>query len=387
MNQKYFPYGRQNITEEDIEAVTKVLRSDFLTQGPEIASFEEALSKSLDSKYAVCFNSGTSALHAAYYAIGLEQGDEVITTPMTFAATSNAALYLNAKPVFADIEPDTGNIDPNKIQDLITSKTKLISAVHFAGHPVDLSIISDIAKKNNLFLIEDACHAIGSSYNGEKTGNCKYSDMTILSFHPVKHIAIGEGGAITTNNPEFYRKLKLFRSHGITNENLIYKKHGDWYYEMQELGYNYRMMDYQAALGISQLMRLQENINRRREIAQLYNQYFYNNNWFDLPPEKEGIKSSYHLYHIRLKEDYVPYKKEIFSKLREAGLGVQTHYIPVYMHPFYRMNGYKHVLCPVAEKFYLSEISIPMYPALSNDDIKIIVERIKIVFDSFDSGK
>jgi UDP-4-amino-4,6-dideoxy-N-acetyl-beta-L-altrosamine transaminase len=373
---KYIPYSRQYIDKEDILEVVKVLKGDFITQGPKIPEFENSLAGYCGAKYAVVFNSGTSALHGSYFSLGIEKGDEFITSPITFAATSNAGLYLGAKPVFVDVEKHTGNIDTSKIKAKITKKTKLIVPIHYAGHPVDLKKISQIAKEYNLFVVEDACHAMGARYKNEKIGNGKYSDMTVLSFHPVKHITTGEGGAVLTNNKEFYKKLLLFRSHGITKDQFINKPDGDWYYEMQFLGYNYRMTDIQAALGISQLKKLDSFVERRRAIAELYNEAFKDNPYFDIPHEKNYAFSSYHLYPLRLKNAYKDRKREIFSKLRERGLGIQTHYIPVYWQPYYKESGYKKGLCPVAEDFYQREISVPVYPGMTNANINYVIQTV-----------
>jgi UDP-4-amino-4,6-dideoxy-N-acetyl-beta-L-altrosamine transaminase len=374
------PYSRQNIDDEDILEVIKVLRSDFVTQGPKISEFEKKLAAYCDSKFAVVFNSGTSALHGAYGALGLTKGDEFITSPVTFVATVNAGLYVGAKPVFVDVEKHTGNIDTSKIEAKITKKTKLLVPVHYAGHPVDLKQISQIAKKYNLFVVEDACHALGARYKSDKIGNRKYSDMTILSFHPVKHITTGEGGAVLTNNKEFYKNLLMFRNHGITKEQFINKSDGDWYYEMQLLGYNYRMTDIQAALGISQLKKLETFVMRRREIAEIYNDAFKGNAYFDIPSETKYAFSSYHLYPIRLKNAYRDKKKAIFSKIRGKGLGVQTHYIPVYWHPYYRNLGFKKGLCPIAEDFYMREISIPVYPSMKKGEQQRVISKILASF-------
>ena len=381
-SKRFVPYGRQYIDEEDIEAVIEVLKSDFITQGPKIKEFESKLARKLDAKYAVVFSSGTAALHAAYFAAGLQSGDEFITTPMTFAATSNAGLFLGAKPIFADIEPDTGNIDATQIEKLITPKTKLISVVHYAGHPVDLEPVKETADKYNLKVVEDACHSLGAKYKNTSIGSSKYSDATVFSFHPVKHITTGEGGAVLTNDGEIYEKLLMFRNHGITRdrEKFINTPHGDWYYEMQFLAPNYRMTDLQAALGISQLKKLDYFVKRRREIAQIYNQTFKGNSYFDLPPEKEYAYHSYHLYPIRLKSHLWEKKREIFRKLREEGVGVQIHYIPVYLHPYYQRLGYQKGICPKAENFYQAEISLPIYPAMTDEDIEFVIEKILKVF-------
>lgn len=378
---KIIPYGHQSISQEDIRAVIKTLKSDYLTQGPKIDKFEKALAKYTGAKYAVVFNSGTAALHSAYFALGLKAGDEFITSPMTFAATSNAGLYLQAKPVFVDIDPQTGNIDITKIEKSITKKTKLIIPIHYGGMSIDMKNIQALAKKYNLYIVEDACHALGAEYKNEKIGNCKYSDIAAFSFHPVKHITTGEGGAVTINNPKYYEKLLMFRTHGITKQNYMYEPDGDWYYEMQVLGYNYRMTDIQAALGISQLKRLPAFIKRRREIADIYNREFANNPFFNLPIEGKGILSAYHLYPIRLKDGYFEKRKEIFIRLRKNGLGVQVHYIPIYRLPYYQDLGFKKGLCPYAEDFYQREISIPLYPSMNNKNIKTVINTIFKVFN------
>lgn len=406
------PYSRQFIDKEDINEVIKVLKSDFITQGSKIAEFEKHLADYCGCKFAVVFNSGTSALHGAYSALGLKKGDEFITSPITFVATANAGLYLGAKPLFVDVEIDTGNLDGSKIEKKITKKTKLLVPIHFAGHPVDLEKIHNIAQKYNLFVVEDACHALGAKYKCQKSkvkskkkntanedwikvGSCKYSDMTVFSFHPVKHITTGEGGAVLTNNKEFYQKLLMFRSHGITKDKTLFKNYdnlhnynnygihnnlnshfNNWYYEMQYLGYNYRMTDIQAALGISQLNKLDSFVERRRSIAELYNKAFNDNPYFDIPFEEDYAYSSYHLYPIRLKDKYRDKKREIFSKLREKGLGVQVHYIPVYLQPYYKDLGYKKGLCPAAEEFYQRELSIPVYPSITKKEIKYVINKI-----------
>ncbi|NMC98467.1 MAG: UDP-4-amino-4,6-dideoxy-N-acetyl-beta-L-altrosamine transaminase, partial [Bacteroidales bacterium] len=354
---KYIPYGHQNITIEDIKEVVKVLKSDFITQGPKTEEFEKKLAKKVGAKYAVVFNSGTAGLHAAYFAYGLTSDDEFITSPMTFAATANAGVYLGAKPVFCDIEEDTGNIDPNLIEKHITKKTKLITPIHYGGNPVKLDKIHKIAKKYKIGVIEDACHALGAEYKNSKIGDCKYSDMTVFSFHPVKHITTGEGGAVTTNNSDYYKKLLTFRTHGITKENLLSVSPGGWYYEMQYLGFNYLMSDIQAALGISQLTKLSLFLKKRRDIAKIYDKVFYNNPYFDTQKTTKDSKAAYHLYPILLKDQFIERKAEIFSELRARGIGVQVHYIPVYLHPYYQKLGYSSGLYPNAELFYKKEIS------------------------------
>ena len=393
---KIIPYSRQSIDQDDIAAVVSVLESDYLTQGPAIAKFESAIAEYTGAKYCVVFSSGTAALHAAYFASGLGEGDEIITSPITFVATSNAALYLRAKPVFSDIEPDTANIDVGKIEEKITESTKILVPVHYAGHPADIVNIRALADKYGLTVIEDACHALGAQYksgqsknqtvdtrNDEWTriGSCTHSDMTILSFHPVKHIATGEGGAVLTRNKLLYDRLLMFRSHGITKNRAYFTDtsasgQGEWYYEMQLMGYNYRMTDIQAALGYSQLKKIKRFIEARREIAAYYNHVFQDNPYFDIPIERDYCRSSYHLYTIRLKEHLVDKRASIFARLREEGLGVQVLYIPVYLQPYYQKIGYKAGLCPVAEDFYGRAISIPIYHGMTETDRDEVVKRV-----------
>lgn len=375
---KFLPYGKQTIGEEDIAEVVNTLKSDFITQGPKIEEFEKALAKYCGAKYAVAFNSGTSALHGAYFALGLKMGDEMITSPNTFVASSNAGLYLGAKVNFSDIELDTGNIDVSKIK--TSDNTKLITPVHYSGNPVDLQELAEI---ENVKIIEDGAHALGAKYNGKKIGSLTYSEMAMFSFHPVKHITTGEGGIIVTNDEEYYEKLQLFRSHGITKNNLVNESHGDWYYEMQELGFNYRITDIQCALGLSQLKKLDSFVKSRIRIAKIYNEIFEDNPYFDVTVEKDNCESAYHLYPILLKDEFVKHKKEIFTKLRANGLGVQVHYIPVYKQPYYQKLGFNNNLCPVCEEFYTKEISIPMYPTLSDDDINFVNETLYKVIGEF----
>ncbi|WP_017732988.1 UDP-4-amino-4,6-dideoxy-N-acetyl-beta-L-altrosamine transaminase [Nafulsella turpanensis] len=376
---KYIPYGRQHISAEDVEAVVEALQSDFLTQGPLIAAFEAQLCKQFGCRYALVLNSGTSALHAAYFSLGLKEGDEFITTANTFVATANGGLYVGAKPVFADIEPDTGNINVNSIREKITSRTRCITPVHYAGHPADLDAIKALADEHGLYIIEDACHAAGARYKDSVIGSCELSDISILSFHPVKHVTTGEGGALLTNDEKIYRQALKFRTHGISREELQNPNEGEWYYEMQELGFNYRMTDLQAALGISQLKRLDKFVERRRAIAEQYRHLFQDNPYFDVPVERDYGQSSYHLYPIRLKDIYVPLRKDIFSRMRQAGLGVQVHYIPVYHQPYYKSLGYD-ISLPNTEDFYQREISLPMYPELTDDDLEEVRQRIFSIF-------
>lgn len=361
------PYGHQSIDENDIDEVVKVLHSDFITQGPKVEEFEQALTKYCGAKFAVVMNSGTSALHAAYFAAGLKNGDEIITSPITFAATANAAVWQGAKPVFVDINPATGNIDANLIEAAITKNTKAIVPVDYTGRPADLEKIQAIAKKHGLLIIEDACQALGATYKEKRIGSV--SDMTTFSFHPVKSITTGEGGVVLTNNEEFYQRMKMFVTHGITKNNLEQPSPGAWYYEMQELGLNYRLTDFQCALGINQLKKIDGLIAKRRALAKRYQEKLSAIKSISLPLADET--SAWHLYVIN-----VPNRAEVFKKLRDAGVGVQVHHIPVYMHPYYRKHGYGKVGLPKAEEFYNTCISLPLYPDLSEKDQDFVIEQL-----------
>ncbi|MFN3870845.1 MAG: UDP-4-amino-4,6-dideoxy-N-acetyl-beta-L-altrosamine transaminase [Aquificaceae bacterium] len=364
------PYGRQSIGEEDIRAVLEVLRSEFITQGPKVKEFEEALVNYCGAKYGVVFNSGTSALYCLYRSIGIEEGDEFITTPITFTATVSTAVLLGAKPIFCDVEEDTGNIDSNHLEALITHKTKMIVVVHFAGHPAHMERIWEIAKRYNLYVVEDACHALGSIYKGKKTGSCAYSHGVVFSFHPVKHITTGEGGAVLTNDPTLYERLLQCRNHGI-------RKGEDWEYYVDYPSFNFRITDFQCALGLSQLEKVDHFLERRRRIAEVYQERLKGLP-LDLPVEKPYAIHSYHLYPIRLKDKEE--RRRIYKELRNKGIGVQVHYIPVYWHPFLEEKGYKRGLCPKAEEFYSRELSIPIYPDLKEEDIDYVVSSLKEVF-------
>jgi len=376
---KNIPYGRQSLSINDLNAVAATLRSDWITQGPKIAEFETELARYCNVRYAVAVANGTAALHLACLAAGISEDDQVITSPITFAASANCVLYCKGKPVFVDIDPETTNIDPSKIANYLAHnhKVKAMIPVHFAGQSCDMAPIHEIAKKNKLIVIEDAAHALGARYRNEKVGSCKYSDMAIFSFHPVKSITTGEGGAITTNDHALYKKLLLLRNHGITKEHAdLEAGQGSWYYEMQQLGFNYRITDFQAALGLSQLEKLNIFILKRNRIAEYYDRVFQNNPYFDVPYTLKENYSSYHIYPIRLKNELVPARKKIFDALRASGIGVQVHYIPVYLHPYYRNLGYKQGSCPLAENFYKRTISIPMYPDLSQSQAKRVIKTL-----------
>ena len=372
----YIPYGRQCISEEDIQAVVDTLRSDYLTTGPKISEFEKVIADYTGAKYAVAVSNGTAALHIACMAAGISEGDEVITSPITFVASANCSFYCGATPIFADIDLDTYNISSESIEKCITDKTKAIVAVHFSGQPCDMDRIREIADKHNLIVIEDAAHALGADYKSKKIGSI--SDMTTFSFHPVKHITTAEGGMVTTNNKELYEKLLLYRTHGITRDSeLMSKNDGAWYYEQIDLGYNYRITDVQCALGMSQMKRLDEFVSKRRELVARYNKAFENVDEIITPYQLAGCNNSYHLYVIRLN---TMDRKEVFDKLRAAGIGVNVHYIPVHTQPYYKRyyeeNKMAQPECPNAIKYYNTAISLPLYPELSYEQQDYVIEKV-----------
>lgn len=379
----YLPYGRQWIDEEDIQAVVDVLRSDYLTTGPAVGKFEHAVASYVGATYAVAFANGTAALHGACFAAGVGKGDEVITTPMTFAASANCVLYQGGKPVFADIDSETYNIDPSKIAEKITDRTKAIIPVDFTGQPADLEQIKELAKKHNLVVIEDAAHALGATYKGGKVGSI--SDMTMFSFHPVKHITSGEGGIITTNNEVYYQKLLQFRSHGVTRQSdQLIENQGPWYYEMQFLGYNYRMTDIQATLGTSQLKKINHFVDRRRKYVAMYNEAFKELEEINVPYQDANGNSSWHLYVIRLNlEKLTVSRREIFEALLEENIGVNVHYIPVHLQPYYKQLGYGYGTCPNAEKLYEEIITLPLFPAMTEEDVKDVIEAVNKVLNLY----
>lgn len=377
--EKTIPYAKQYLDDDDIKAVVEVLKGDYLTTGPYINQFESEFALKVGAKYAVAVSSGTAALHIAYLAADLKPYDEVITTPMTFAATANAALYVGAQPVFADIDGQTYNIDVKEIESHLTPQAKAIVPVHYTGLPCEMGEICDIAKLHNLVVIEDACHALGAKYKDTVIGDCTYSDMTVFSFHPVKHITTGEGGMITTNSESLYHKLIKLRSHGITRDSRSFKEpsHGDWYYEMQDLGFNYRLTDIQAALGISQLKKLDSFVARRRQIVGQYNQAFKGLP-VELPSEPEGCFNSYHLYVVRVDKKIKTTRKDLYFKLKEKGIHTQVHYLPAHTMPYYQEHfGYKWGDYPVAEDHYSRVLSLPMYPSMTDDDVDYVINCMK----------
>ncbi|MEK4850640.1 UDP-4-amino-4,6-dideoxy-N-acetyl-beta-L-altrosamine transaminase [Paenibacillus sp. FSL H7-0756] len=375
----YLPYGRQMIDDEDIESVVKVLQSDYLTSGPAIEQFEAEIAAFTGAKYAVAFSSGTAALHGACYAAGIGEGDEVITTPMTFAATANCVLYQGGVPVFADIDPRTYNLDPQRIRERITARTKAIIPVHFTGQPAQLDEILQIAREHNLIVIEDAAHALGARYKNTSIG--AIGDMTMFSFHPVKHITTGEGGMITTNNPVYYEKLLQFRTHGITrDERKLRENHGPWYYEMQFLGYNYRITDIQTSLGISQLRRIGSFIEKRKQLAALYLQELSATEELILPHQLPESESSWHLFIVRLQlSKLTATRKTVFQALQKENIGVNVHYIPAYLHPYYESLGFRKGICPVAESCYEEFITLPLYAGMEAEDVMDVVAAVKKV--------
>jgi perosamine synthetase len=379
----FLPYGRQSVNESDVQAMVEVLRSDWLTTGPKVGEFEEAFAARVGSAHAVSFSSGTAALHAAAYAAGLKPGDEAITTPMTFAATANCVLYQGATPVFADVSRDTLNLDPEQITKKISSKTRAILPVDYAGHPVDLSPILEMARRNKLIVIEDACHALGAEHGGRPVGSL--ADMSVFSFHPVKHITTGEGGMVTTNNPQYAETLRRFRNHGISSDGRQRQSAGEWHYEMVLLGFNYRLPDIVCALGIEQLKRLESNLARRREIAAQYTDAFRQISGVTPPTVRSGVNPAWHLYPIRLDLDKLTVDRaQVFRALRAENIGVNVHYIPVHLHPYYRERfGYKGGEFPVAEDAYSRLLSLPMFHGMMDQDVEDVIEATKKVVRSY----
>lgn len=377
------PYGRQSVDEADIQAVVAALRSDWLTTGPEVAEFEEAFAAKVGARFAVTFSSGTAALHGAAYAAGLQAGDEAITTPLTFAATANCVLYQQAMPVFADVLPETLTIDPNEIQSKITSRAKAILPVDYAGHPADLDAILQIADHYGLVVIEDACHALGAQYRKSSVGCIAH--MTVFSFHPVKHITTGEGGMVTTNNPEYATTLRRFRNHGISSDARTRQSAGQWHYEMVELGFNYRLPDIACALGLEQLFRLESNLARRLEIAARYADAFGSIDAVQVPHVYSHVNPAWHLYPIRLNLHRLSStRNEVFQALRAENIGVNVHYIPVHLHPYYRDRfGYKGGEYPVAEAAYERLLSLPMFHSMTDRDVDDVIAAVIKVSEYF----
>ena len=377
-------YGHQYIDDADVQAVVEVLKSDYLTCGPKITELEQKLCEITGAKYAVVCSNGTAALHIACQAAGVGEQDEVITTPITFAASANCALYCGAKPVFADIDPNTYNISPKSVEEKIGEKTKAVVAVDFTGQAVELEKLQNICKKNKLVLIEDGAHSIGTKYNGKAVGSI--ADMTTFSFHPVKTVTGGEGGAVLTNNEQYYKKLLLYRAHGITRdpELLERESHGSWYYEQIDLGMNYRMTDIQAALILSQLDKLSAFSKRRKEIVERYNQAFSEIPELFVQQEIPESDTTRHLYILRLKlETLTCSRREFFEAMAAEGICCNVHYIPVYYHPYYEKMGYQKGLCPQAEKLYEEIMSLPLYYAMADEDVEDVIHAVKKVVEYY----
>lgn len=372
-------YGRQWVGEDDIEAVANTLRSDFITCGPKVEEMESKLCQLTGAKYAVSCTNGTSALHLACLAAGVKEGDEVITTPLTFMASANCARYCGATVVFADINPDTYNIDPKSIREKITDKTKAIVAVDFTGQVVEAKEIREICDEFNLIFIEDAAHSIGSKYDGKPVGSL--ADLTCFSFHPVKTVTGGEGGAVTTNNEEYAHCMRLMRSHAMEHdpERMLEGPHeGIWYYEQQALGYNFRMTDFQAALICSQMNKLDKFATRRKEIVKKYNEAFKDLDGIIVQKEIPESDTCRHLYIIQLDFDKLSCtRREFFDAMSAENVQCQVHYVPVYWFPYYKSLGYKEGICPNAEKVYKGIMSIPLYPKLTDDDVDSVIEAVK----------
>jgi perosamine synthetase len=386
VREKLLPYGRQTLDEDDIQAVIDVLKSDWLTTGPKVAEFEDAFASWVAAAHAVSFSSGTAALHGAAFAAGLSPGDEAITTPLTFCATANCVLYQGAQPVFADVCPDTLNLDPDQVARLLSPRTKAIIAVDYAGHPAALDELHAIARTSGALLIEDACHALGSEYRGKRVGSL--ADMTVFSFHPVKHLTTGEGGMVTTNDSRLAQTLRRFRNHGISSEARERQDRGQWFYEMVLLGFNYRLTDFACALGISQLEKLNANLARRRHIAACFTAAFTPQKGLMPPAVRSEVNPAWHLYPIRVDSAKLRGgRQQIFSALRAENIGVNVHYIPVHQHPYYREHlGGRDGQFPVAERAGEQLISLPIFHGMSDGDVQDVIRAVDKVFSHYYGG-
>jgi perosamine synthetase len=370
MMESYLPYGRQFIDEEDIESVVEALRSAYLTTGPKVSEFETALRSTCKAEHAVAFANGTAALHAAMYAINIGCGDEVIVPAMTFAATANCVTYQRGTPIFADVEAGTLLIDPVSVESLITPRTKAIIAVDYAGQPCDWASLKELARRHKLLLIADSCHAIGGEYYGQSVGTI--ADITVFSFHPVKHVTTGEGGAALTADPELATRMRLFRNHGISTDAAQREATGEWFYEMVELGFNYRLTDIQCALGLTQLKKLPGSIAKRNELASLYTEALKGTSVRPLE-KKEGIVHAYHLYVVR-----TPDRDRLFKLMRENRIGCNVHYIPVHLHPYYKKQfKTKEGMCPVAEEAFREILTLPLFPQMTEDDVSRVLKILQ----------
>ncbi len=376
------PYGRQQIEEDDVAAVVETLRSEWLTTGPRVADFERQVAERVGTRYAVAVSSGTAALHAAAFAAGISPGDEVILPPLTFAATANAVLYLGGTPVFADVRADTLNLDPARVSEKLTSRTRAIVAVDFAGHPCDLDALCEIARTRGLVLIEDAAHALGAQYGGRAVGG--QAHLTTFSFHPVKHIATGEGGTVVSSDPVLAERAIRFRNHGITSEAADRFRAGEWYYEMVDLGFNYRLTDIQCALGLSQLRKLDRFLARREVIAARYRDALAGLWGVTLQSIAPNVRHAWHIFPILLDLDRLAADRlAIFTALRAEGIGVNVHYIPVYWHPYYQRLGFAKGICPVAEGSYERLLTLPLFPAMEDRDVEDVITAVTKVLGHF----
>ncbi len=377
------PYGRQTVNESDIAAVVETLRSDWLTTGPKVEEFEEVFAAAVGAKFAVSFNSGTSALHAAVFAAGLGPGDEAVTTPMTFCATANCVLYQRARPVFADVSGDTLNLDPVEAEGKVSGRTKVILPVDYSGHAADLDPLMAMAERHGLTVIEDASHALGGEYRGRRVGSVAH--MTTFSLHPVKHVTTGEGGMVTMERADLAETLRRFRNHGISSEARQRQNVGQWQYEMVLLGMNYRLPDINCALGLSQMKRLDQNLARRREIAAVYGARLAGLPGLILPTVRAEVNPAWHLYAMRMDAaNLTVARAEVFRALRAENIGVNVHYIPVHLHPYYRERfGYKGGEFPVAEAAYEGLLSLPMFPAMTDQDVEDVVRAVSKVLEFY----
>jgi len=370
------PYGRQSIDEEDIQAVVEVLRSDWLTTGPKVNEFEKVFADYVGTKEAVAVSSGTAALHTAMYALGIGPEDEVIVPAMTFAATANCVVFQGAKPIFVDVDPKTLLIDHSQVKTKIKSRTKAVIPVDYTGHPADYEALRSIAKEHGIAIVADACHSLGAYYKSRSVGSL--ADLSTFSFHPVKHITTAEGGMITTDDSTLAQKMRVFRNHGITSDHHQREALGSWFYEMVDLGFNYRLTDMQCALGINQLRKLPDFLKRRREIAAQYDKFFADLKEIQPLGVSEDVIHAYHLYVIKIAFSGTKSKrKRFFQKMREKGVGVNVHYIPVHLHPFYRKRfNTGSGLCPVAETEFERILSLPIYPAMSDADVQRVIAAV-----------
>ena len=376
------PYGHQSITDADVAAVVEALRSDWITTGPRVAEFERAVAAHVGARHAIAVSSGTAALHAAVFAAGLGPGDEAIVPPLTFAATANAVRYVGATPVFADVDTDTLNLDPERVADKLTSRTRAIIGVDFAGLPCAWGRLEALARPRGLVLIDDAAHALGATCGGRALGSLV--ELTTFSFHPVKHATTGEGGMVTTGDASLAERVRRFRNHGITVDASERFSRGEWHYEMVDLGFNYRLTDVQCALGLSQIARLGEMLARRRAIAARYRARLAGRPGLALQVVPAGREHAWHIFPILLDLDRLAGdRRAIFAALRAEGIGVNVHYIPVYWHPYYQRLGYAKGLCPVAEALYERLITLPLFPAMTDADVDDVLTAVNKVIDHF----